>query len=456
MGNYFEVIGQEWAARSKELAEWAFAHLVNRTDVWGSYLAQRRRRPGEEGMRFFTAPFPKARGKEFLTPAMLVRHFCGMDGSLVSLHSTSADKTSKWIAVDIDRHDRESATIENNFAAALRWHDKLGSLGFDPLLMDSNGDGGYHLMIVFAEPVHTAELFAFMHTIISDYEKAGLAKMPETYPKQVCMEEGHFGNCLRLMGRHHTRDHWTRVWSGEPETGEPWLEGGAAVERILATRLAAPSLLPNTGTLVEELFRQKQKTVTSRRRPRVCVDLDGVLAQYDGWKGLDFTGAPIPGAVEFTRALSEFAEIVVFTTRCTVEPHRGDLNEPTRPASDLAPRLVHQVRYWLEKYKFTFDDVYVGQGKPIAHAYIDDRAVRCVPQADGHTAYSLAVARARDLCRHERLAPPPTEPADPRLEALIKAWPALSEAQRVKVVKAAEEQAHDAAETPRKRKKAKQ
>ncbi|MCW8132430.1 MAG: hypothetical protein KIS92_18930 [Planctomycetota bacterium] len=438
MGSYFETMGQEWSARSKELADWAFAHMVNRTDVWGSYIAQKRRRSdGGRGMIFFTAPFSKARGKEFLTPPMLVRHFCGMDGSLVSLHSTSADKTSKWLAVDIDRHEKESATVEGNFAAALRWHDRLAGLGFDPLLMDSNGDGGYHVLIVFSEPVPTANLFAFGQTLISDFEKVGLAKMPETYPKQVCLEEGHFGNCLRLMGRHHTRDHWTKVWSGEPETGEPWLDGAAAVDRILGTRLASPSLLPVTPGLVEELVRQRPKTVVSRRRPRVCVDLDGVLAAYDGWKGIDFTGAPLPGAVEFTRALSEFAEVVVFTTRCAVEPHRDELREPTRPASDLAPRLVHQVRYWLEKYKFTFDDVYVGQGKPIAHAYIDDRAVRCVPQHEGHAAYSLAAARARDLCRRDRFEPPPAESADPRLYALIRAWPELPEDVRARIAETA-------------------
>ncbi|MCZ7648098.1 MAG: hypothetical protein M5U26_23035 [Planctomycetota bacterium] len=138
MSGYLEVIGREWADRSKGLAEWAFAHLVNRTDVWGSYLSQRRRNTDDDkGMRFFTAPFPKARGKGFLTSTMLVRHFCGMDGATISLHSTSADKTSKWLAIDIDRHEQESATIEGNLAVALRWHDWLVSVGFDPLLMDS-------------------------------------------------------------------------------------------------------------------------------------------------------------------------------------------------------------------------------------------------------------------------------------------------------------------------------
>lgn len=31
------IIGEEWKARSQELADWAMAHLVNRRDVWGQY-----------------------------------------------------------------------------------------------------------------------------------------------------------------------------------------------------------------------------------------------------------------------------------------------------------------------------------------------------------------------------------------------------------------------------------
>ena len=441
MGTYLDVIAQEWAARAKELAAWAFAHLVNRTDVWGSYVAQRRRtRPdGSPGMLFLTAPYKKARGKEFLNPAMLVRHFCGFDGNLVSLHSTSADKTSRWLAIDIDRHDTESATVEGNLSAALRWHDRLVAMGLDPLLLDSNGAGGYHLIVVFAEPVPTADVYALGVTLLADHEKLGLAKAPETYPRQVSLEEGHYGNCLRLLGKHHTREHWTRVWSGEPDTDQPWLEGAAAIERVLATRPARLDQLPRSAALSEELVRLKldRKPPTRKVRPRVCVDLDGVLARYEGWKGLDFTGPPIDGAVAFTRTLAEFAEVVIFTTRCAVEPHRDELDAHGRPASDLAPRLVHDVRYWLDKHGFHYDDVYVGQGKPLAQAFIDDRAVRCTPQLDGALAYTLAAARARDLCRGELSGPPPGPPEapDPRLDQVVRAWSELTEAQKKSIAR---------------------
>ena len=31
---------------------------------------------------------------------------------------------------------------------------------------------------------------------------------------------------------------------------------------------------------------------------KIAIDLDGTLAEYDGWKGIDNIGKPIKGAVE--------------------------------------------------------------------------------------------------------------------------------------------------------------
>ena len=39
-------------------------------------------------------------------------------------------------------------------------------------------------------------------------------------------------------------------------------------------------------------------------RPIVCVDLDGVLNDYDGWKGADYFHPPRPGAREFSQQLN--------------------------------------------------------------------------------------------------------------------------------------------------------
>src|SRR5262249_34722510 len=44
---------------------------------------------------------------------------------------------------------------------------------------------------------------------------------------------------LRLPGRHHTRDHWSRVWDGAR-----WLDGAEAVDQILRRDGGAPTLIP--------------------------------------------------------------------------------------------------------------------------------------------------------------------------------------------------------------------
>jgi hypothetical protein len=51
--------------------------------------------------------------------------------------------------------------------------------------------------------------------------------------------KGRCGNWLRVPGRHHTREHWSRVWSGTA-----WLEGTKAVECILGLKGDAQGLIP--------------------------------------------------------------------------------------------------------------------------------------------------------------------------------------------------------------------
>ena len=125
----------------------------------------------------------------------------------------------------------------------------------------------------------------------------------------------------------------------------------------------------------------------------VCVDLDGVLADFSGgWQGIDVIGDPIPGAVEFVKPLSELADVLIFTTRCSVDIQK------------LAPHLLRRpVQEWLDRNGFVYADIWTGRGKPIASAYIDDRAVHCAPQektkdgAIGTRAYQSSYAVTRYL-----------------------------------------------------------
>lgn len=122
-------------------------------------------------------------------------------------------------------------------------------------------------------------------------------------------------------------------------------------------------------------------------RKTVAVDLDGVLAQYDNWKGVECIGDPIEGAREFiSNLLSEF-KVVIHTTRCSQTSNQGYTEHS----------LEEHIRNWLTKHKFPAGiEIWVREGKPIAVAYIDDRAVCCKPQTNPK-AFIEALDKVREL-----------------------------------------------------------
>jgi hypothetical protein len=208
--------------------------LVNRTDVWGGYY---RNLDGKTCQT--THPRKMDRGKVVLTPEILLRHFCATyTNYIVGLHTTNPDNTSRWGAADIDKHDEGDNDPDANLRAAVAWCERLRGLGFSPLLTDSNGTGGFHLRTLFAEPVPTPLIYAFMRWLVRDYADHGLPDPPETFPKQARLETP-CGNWLRLPGRHHTRPHWSRVWDGAT-----WLEGEQAIDFMLALPPSSPALIP--------------------------------------------------------------------------------------------------------------------------------------------------------------------------------------------------------------------
>jgi hypothetical protein len=216
-------------------------HLANRLDAWGGY------RPPEESGK----PYTKADGSQGklggqttrkgpLTLGVLARHFrAGRREEVVGLHSTSTTNTSRWFFLDIDWHGPNSTAPAVNWRAALSLHEDIAALGFRPLLLDSNGAGGYHLGAILAEPVPTPRVFAVARRLASGHARHGLPAPPETFPKQVFVRPGGFGNWLRLPGRHHTREHWSRVWDGTR-----WLKGHDAIDFILSMKGDPASLVP--------------------------------------------------------------------------------------------------------------------------------------------------------------------------------------------------------------------
>jgi hydroxymethylpyrimidine pyrophosphatase-like HAD family hydrolase len=95
-------------------------------------------------------------------------------------------------------------------------------------------------------------------------------------------------------------------------------------------------------------------------RRTIAVDLDGVIAEYDGWKGRGVLGAPRADVVEALRALhAEGWKIVIHTTR-------GE----------------EEIRDYLRAHQIAHDEINcntdytTGGVKPVADVYWDDRAVR--------------------------------------------------------------------------------
>lgn len=88
-------------------------------------------------------------------------------------------------------------------------------------------------------------------------------------------------------------------------------------------------------------------------RPIVCVDLNGVLDAYTGWKSPDHWDPPVPGAEGFLRSLHESGfRVVVLTTR-----------------------WADDARAWLEEHGLLQWISEVTDRKPAAHVFVDDRAV---------------------------------------------------------------------------------
>lgn len=94
----------------------------------------------------------------------------------------------------------------------------------------------------------------------------------------------------------------------------------------------------------------------------ICVDFDGVIAQYDGFKGNDIFGDPIDGVQSAMEVLKKKGfTIIIFTTRTASSKLKKYLND-------------NHITY---DYINENPDQSKGSnsGKPIADIYLDDRAI---------------------------------------------------------------------------------
>lgn len=386
MGTEQEIIGEEWAQRAAELADWAMENLVNRKDVWGQYSVMtpaERRRSGNT-YKAMTLPMKNKRGPDMVTLDKLTRHFASRylrKPQIVGLHAKSQGATSRWFAIDIDLHDEDAVGAEDharrNLNGALIWVRQLQQAGYDPMLFNSNGYGGFHIWVLLAEPAPTEAVYAYVKSIVSEWETAGLEEEPETFPKKL--KQDSIGSWFRLPGLHHSREIYSSLWSGDEWLDDPWLEGHAAIDAMLEVIPGPPppTVKGVDVTAPRKTLRTTQKTFERTSKPKVCVDLDGVLAEPISGK-LTEIGSPIAGALEFMRTLSDRAEITILTSRLATT------------GTTLRERQ-EAIETWLADHGIPYDHVHRGAGKPVAHAYIDDRAVPCRPMDEGTEAFAAAL-----------------------------------------------------------------
>jgi phosphoglycolate phosphatase-like HAD superfamily hydrolase len=107
------------------------------------------------------------------------------------------------------------------------------------------------------------------------------------------------------------------------------------------------------GNLIQMMRQARKVDLENPSLPIVCVDLNGVLDSYTGWKHADHWDPPRTGADAFLKGLTERGfDVVIFTTR-----HHT------------------QVRRWLRDHGLLPYVSAITRRKPPAHVFVDDRAV---------------------------------------------------------------------------------
>jgi Primase C terminal 2 (PriCT-2) len=214
---------EAWRARARELADWATWNLVNRIDIYGCQYI------GDSG------EFERTTKHDGLTWERLVRHFTAATTyDVIGLHNTAPNETCRWVAVDIDAHDGQSASPEANLRFALEVRQRASLAGLAVRLCDTSGNrGGYHLWMPFDRPIPMADARRLVLWLARDWDAFGLRRHPDLFPRNHRLTLKRCGHWLRLPGRHHKRDSWTTVWSPKRET---WRSGDEAVDALLSLR----------------------------------------------------------------------------------------------------------------------------------------------------------------------------------------------------------------------------
>lgn len=99
----------------------------------------------------------------------------------------------------------------------------------------------------------------------------------------------------------------------------------------------------------------------------LCIDLDGVIADFkkEGQTYADV--APIPGAIEKVRGLKAAGHHIIIYTARHMKTCQGNTGL-------VVARIGGITLDWLKRHEVPYDEIYFG--KPWADIYIDDNALR--------------------------------------------------------------------------------
>lgn len=100
---------------------------------------------------------------------------------------------------------------------------------------------------------------------------------------------------------------------------------------------------------------------------RICLDLDGVIANLKQSGQTYANIEPVPGAVAKVQSLKKAGHYIIIQTARHMKTCSGNVGM-------VQARIARDTLDWLERHEIPYDEIYFG--KPWAQIYIDDNGFR--------------------------------------------------------------------------------
>ena len=100
---------------------------------------------------------------------------------------------------------------------------------------------------------------------------------------------------------------------------------------------------------------------------RICIDIDGTICPVKNLTESYGDLAPLKGAVEKINLLKRQGHYIIFCTARHMKSCDSNIGK-------VVALQAHTLIEWLKRHGFVYDELWFG--KPYAHVYIDDKALR--------------------------------------------------------------------------------